>query len=126
MLYYYFFILQSVPTYMHMLRHLVRSEIHAKTLLPKSFLRTAGPIKATIGHYPIRCFGNEETKCQLDYADVAMAHLAHYRDGCQKGVNEWCDAYTNSTVEDRAILKFKDKLVTRVKRTLRDLGFIRS
>ncbi len=108
---------------MHMLRHLVRSDLHARVLVPKSILVSDAPIKATIGHYPIRCFGDKNGQCNLHYIDHKVAHLAHYREGCQQAVNKWCHLYLNSTVEDTAILRFKDELFSRVKQTLQDLKF---
>ncbi len=76
---------------MHMLRHLVRSELRAggdvspRHLVEKSVLRTSSPIKSVMAHYPSSCLGRG--RCKPLWVDRSLAHLAHYREGCQKSVN---------------------------------------
>ena len=109
---------------MHMLRHLVRSKQHTRVMLPKTFLRTDSAIKLANCHFPFHCLGGNDSSCNVHYLDTELGHLAHYRDGCQDMVSKTCRSYLKDTVEDTAVLRFKDKLIARVQDALQDLQFL--
>ncbi len=55
--------------------------------------------------------------------DVEVAHLAHYREGCQARFKDQCETFMRDTVEDLTILKYKGDLLQGVKKAMQDLGF---
>ncbi len=118
---------RDVPSHMHMLRHLVRSVRHTPMgSVPKSILKTDSYIRTTIGHYPAHCFGKKMKymRCPASFVNAEVAHMAHYREGCQTGVAKECESYTNETVVDAAVVRFKDRLVRNVERTLGSIDLL--
>lgn len=59
--------------------------------------------------------------CRL-VAPATEGYLAHYRKTCQKGVRN-CAELVSETVEDTAVLRFKEEMVRRVGKTMGDLGW---
>ncbi len=113
---------QTVPEHMHMLRHLVRSEKHTKAGVPKSIVKTGTSfIKTVMAHHPSSCLDGH--RCASHWVDPELAHMTHYREGCQLSQRKICHEYTDKTVEDLAILRFKDDLVERAEATLKSLNF---
>ncbi len=109
---------QTVPEYLHMTRHLLRSAVPTGGL-HKSITKTSAG-KTLYAHSPTSCL--EHCKSYRVNFDQE-GYLAHYRKTCQGGVRD-CTKYTEQTVEDGTILRFKDALAARVKQTLRDLHFL--
>ena len=113
---------QSVPEYMHMLRHLVRSQKHTQHRVPKSIFKTHQYIKTVMAHHHSSCLKGH--KCPREYVDQNLAHMTHYRDGCQRAQAKQFDSYKNKTIEDFGILRFKEELLERVNKTLTDIGWV--
>ena len=83
---------------LHMLRHLVRIRNHTKS--PKSILRTSGAlVQTTMAHGLTSCIGSVATLggnnvtvrrlgCPIVWVKEDLAHVAHYRDGCNFGLRK--------------------------------------
>ncbi len=79
---------------LHMLHHLVRTRNHTKSVTPKSILRTSGAwVQTTMAHGLSSCIGSVATLggnngtvrrlgCPIVWVKEDLAHVAHYRDGC--------------------------------------------
>ncbi len=107
---------QTIPSHMHMLRHVMRTDKRPHTLF-KSIIKT-GEGKTMYSHYPTSCLRGY---CYNMAANPqTVGYMAHYRKTCQKAVPE-CANYLNQTVRDETLLRFKDRLVKRVSAALADL-----
>lgn len=113
---------QTVPEYMHMLRHLKRSQKHTNGFLPKSIFKTQQFIKSVGAHTQTSCMNGY--RCPKHFVKENFAHLAHYREGCQKKEAKNCISYTSKVVDDLGILRFKDDLIQKVNSTLHDLQLL--
>ncbi len=113
----------DIPDHHHMLLHLVRMSGHTGDDFMKSIVRVRDADVKTLGaHYPTSCAVPYE--CATLDADPELAHLAHYREGCQRGVSKaQCTTYASHTEEDSSIVRFKDELVARVEHTLGELSY---
>ncbi len=109
---------QTVPEYLHMSRHIIRSA-EPTVGLYKSITKTSAG-KTLYAHSPTACLGYCKSY-HVSFKDEG--YLAHYRKTCQGGVRD-CTKYTEETVEDGVILRFKDALAGRVEQALRDLHFL--
>ena len=61
-------------------------------------------------HIPLRCIGG----CQKVDIDPEIAHMAHYRDGCNRATRNTCGQYTKPVALDTAAFRFKEELIRRV------------
>ncbi len=111
----------SIPDYMHMLGHTVRS-VQSTAGLFKSIFRS-DRISTAFAHSPTRCL-THSGKCNFKIVDAGTALMAHYRRGCQKATKRICDRYTKDPTEDRSLIRFAHKLVERTQESLKRLGWL--
>ena len=109
----------KIPNSIHMLRHVYRSKNYLKG---KSFIGTEN-VKIVGMHRPFKCLNNQT--CTFHEVDMAVAHVAHYRTGCQRmvGRNAEClEHFRKELVWDTTLWEFVDVLVPRCINTYTQLG----
>ena len=142
--------IQQLPNHMHMLRHVIRSNI-LDTSHMKSIHKT-DHVVIVHSHYAIKCF---EGCCNSEIVDPNTALLHHYRNDCQGGKNPEkyykgditkvnkvippcqggknlethahkviipCYKMKNSTIKDSVIWQYKEQLMNRVSKSMLSLG----
>ncbi|XP_064084261.1 uncharacterized protein LOC135199996 [Macrobrachium nipponense] len=113
---------RDVPPYMHMLRHVRRSRNynHPEHYI-KSFFDTER-VLSIHNHFPLTCLG---AGCSPYFVNTSDGHLQHYRHYCVEHLESVCEkAFRNDSVRDTNIFRFKEPLISGVKRTLLKLGFV--
>ena len=66
-------------------------------------------VKSVGCHYATNCLENE--KCARKKVKSNIAHVHHYRNGCQKFVAAKCnDTYQSDLVKDTILWEFKEKI----------------
>ncbi|XP_015115753.1 uncharacterized protein LOC107040257 [Diachasma alloeum] len=109
-----------VPRYMHMLQHVYRSKNYTK---PNQYIKCFHNPERVVtlhNHFPLACLGSGCTSYPIDTQD---AQLQHYRADCVKSLKKTCLQYRENSVLDTKIWRYKDKLVERVTKALKDLKF---
>ncbi len=93
-------------------------------------MKVPGRIKTTIGHRPSACLphqaaaaGSPGAECRQVWVSPAVAHLAHYRSGCQMRIEKTtlCREMLTKRTEDVAIWRFKEELIKRVANALANI-----
>ena len=80
-------------------------------------------------HYPINCLTYESRYCNSFVVKPPLAHLQHWRRHCKNtycnskiGATEKCTLdCLNSTVYDSSIFKYKEKLLSRMKKMIEEI-----
>jgi Glycosyltransferase family 92 len=107
----------EIPVYMHMLQHIQRSQnFTEKKKFVKSFHDTRR-IKVVHNHTPMFCLSSN-SKCHRFPIPRNISQVSHYRSNLRKH-----EALFNVTIEDKTILKFKDRLIDAVQETLKATKF---
>ena len=107
-----------VPSYLHMLSHIYRSRNHAT--LVKSFMATEY-VKSVGTHYAANCM--EKEKCDRQLVSSDIAHVHHYRTGCQRAVADVCNkTFRNDIVKDTSLWQFKQQLSFKCLKTINQLN----
>ena len=96
---------KRVPSYLHMLSHIYRSRNHVN--LSKSFMATEY-VKSVGSHFAANCIDKEKCDCQKVSSNIA--HVHHYRTGCQRAVINCNETFQNDIVKDTTLWKFKQQL----------------
>jgi hypothetical protein len=117
--------LQQLPNYMHILRHVIRSN-KFDTNHMKSIHKT-DRVVLVHSHYAIKCFESKsfiegKRSCNSKFVGPHIAQLQHYRKSCQ-GKKD-CAEMKRLTVKDSIIWRYKTQLVDRVSKSLVALGFM--
>ncbi|XP_015600282.1 uncharacterized protein LOC107270104 [Cephus cinctus] len=111
---------KDVPRYMHMLQHVYRSKNFTK---PNQYIKCFHNPERVVtlhNHFPLACLGAGCTSYPIETDD---AQLQHYRADCVKSLKKSCVEYRENSVMDTTIWRYKEKLIERVTRTLKTLGF---
>lgn len=111
---------EDVPRYMYFLQHVYRAFNYTK---PGSYVKCFHDpqrIHVLHNHYPIACL---EGGCSFENMPTDLVHLQHYRSDCKPELKKVCPSFLNNTVLEGSILRYKEPLVRRTVRALRDLGF---
>lgn len=110
-----------IPDYMHMLNHVHRTVNHTKPgFFIKSFFDTERILIAH-NHYPLKCLNGTCRSFPLSTKDV---QLQHYRANCVGELAKQCADMKKNIVKDTTIWKFKEKLLTRVKKVIKELNLL--
>ncbi len=75
-------VIEDVPDFFHMMRHIYRSAYHTPFPLMKSVVRTSD-VKTLFSHFPTSCLRGQ---CQYRRVDSEIGYLAHYRTTCQVSI----------------------------------------
>lgn len=106
-------VVEDIPFYTPMLRHITRGGIFVFASSPKGFHDTRYS-RTFYNHYVLSCITRD---CQIHKVTAVVAQVNHYR-----------DVYTNSTgaiyKEDKVLWKYKDELINRTTIALKELDFI--
>ncbi|KAI5730830.1 hypothetical protein M8J77_000510 [Diaphorina citri] len=105
---------------MHMLQHVYRSKNFTK---PNQYVKCFHNPERTLtlhNHFPLACLSQGCTSYAINTED---AQLQHYRADCVKTLKKSCIEFRSNSIADTTIWKFKDELIARTSRTLRNLGF---
>lgn len=111
---------KDIPRYMHMLQHVYRSKNFTK---PNQYVKCFHNPERTLtlhNHFPLACLSQGCTSYAIATED---AQLQHYRADCVKTLKKSCVEFRSNSIADTTIWKFKDELIARTSRTLRNLGF---
>ncbi|KAI5726837.1 hypothetical protein M8J76_009301 [Diaphorina citri] len=111
---------KDIPRYMHMLQHVYRSKNFTK---PNQYVKCFHNPERTLtlhNHFPLACLSQGCTSYAINTED---AQLQHYRADCVKTLKKSCIEFRSNSIADTTIWKFKDELIARTSRTLRNLGF---
>ncbi|XP_048512087.1 uncharacterized protein LOC105684351 isoform X2 [Athalia rosae] len=111
---------KDVPRYMHMLQHVYRSQNFTKPNQYVKCFHNPERVVTLHNHFPLACLGSGCTSYPIETGD---AQLQHYRADCVKSLKKTCVEYRENSVMDTTIWKYKSKLIDRVTRTLKTLGF---
>jgi hypothetical protein len=80
---------------------------------------------AVHNHFPMSCVGGDDhTNCSVVHFDPDAAHLHHYRSTCAldpSEAEEDCSYYMRDSVRDTNLWKYKDMLIDRVTKALREI-----
>ena len=109
----------DIPNSIHMLRHVYRSKNYLKG---KSFISTE-EVKTVGMHRAFKCLDGHN--CNYNKVNENLAHVAHYRIGCQTMVGNatMClEKFRKDVVWDTTLWEFEDVLVPRCKNTYSELG----
>uniref|UniRef100_A0A023GAL3 Glycosyltransferase family 92 protein n=1 Tax=Amblyomma triste TaxID=251400 RepID=A0A023GAL3_AMBTT len=110
----------GIPGYMHMLQHVYRAKNFTK---PGSYVKcfhNVDRIVSVHNHFPLNCFGT----CTTYSIDTPYAQLQHYRKDCVGPLKKSCNSeFKVYTVRDTTIWRYKDELIQRATKALKDLGF---
>ena len=105
----------GTPYFMHMLRHLYRSNALTKG---KYFVGTKY-VKTVSFHTAKQCLDGH---CKYQNVDPELALLHHYRKGCQRRFSDdECSKMQKDLVFDNALLTFQEKLMQRCNTTISQL-----
>jgi len=106
---------------MHMLQHVYRSKNFTK---PNQYIKCFHNPERVVtlhNHFPLACLGAGCTSYPIETED---AQLQHYRADCVRSLKKkTCVEYRENSVIDTTIWRYKDKLISRVTRALKTLGF---
>ncbi|XP_014216670.1 uncharacterized protein LOC106645338 [Copidosoma floridanum] len=111
----------NIPRYMHMLQHVYRSKNFTK---PNQYIKCFHNPERVVtlhNHFPLACLG---AGCSSYPIDTEDAQLQHYRADCVKSLKKTCIEYREKRIQDTTIWRYKDKLVSKVRATLKILGFL--
>ncbi|KAL1454978.1 hypothetical protein WDU94_009105 [Cyamophila willieti] len=111
---------KDIPRYMHMLQHVYRSKNFTK---PNQYVKCFHNPERTLtlhNHFPLACLSQGCTSYAIHTED---AQLQHYRADCVKTLKKSCVEFRSNSIADTTIWKFKDELIAKTSRTLRELGF---
>ncbi|CAH0549322.1 unnamed protein product [Brassicogethes aeneus] len=111
---------KEIPRYMHMLQHVYRTRNFTKPGQYVKCFHNTEKVLTLHNHFPLSCLGSGCTSYPIDTAD---AQLHHYRADCVKTLKKSCEEFRKTSVMDTTIWKFKEPLVERVSKTLKNLGF---
>ena len=116
----------DIPEFMHMLRHVYRSKTHSPFGKGVKSIHNTDHVKLVLQHYPFECLDNQCYESIVNVS-VQVAHLHHYRQGCQRFTSEKeCNEdYKKVVVKDTTLLKFKQQLLDQSIETLSQLGLIK-
>lgn len=110
----------GIPGYMHMLQHVYRAKNFTK---PGSYVKCFHNVERIVSvhnHFPLNCFGT----CTTYSIDTPYAQLQHYRKDCVGPLKKSCNSdFKVYTVKDTTIWRYKDELIQRATKALKDLGF---
>lgn len=110
----------GVPSYMHMLSHVVRSRNYTKPGQYVKCFHNTERVVSLHNHFPLNCFGT----CTSYSINTTLAHLQHYRKDCVGPLHNACNKdFRAHTVRDTTIWRYKEPLINRVTQTLYNLGF---
>ncbi|XP_015518279.1 uncharacterized protein [Neodiprion pinetum] len=111
---------KDVPRYMHMLQHVYRAQNFTKPNQYVKCFHNPERVVTLHNHFPLACLGSGCTSYPIETED---AQLQHYRADCVKSLKKSCVEYRENSVMDTTIWRYKNKLIDRVTRTLKTLGF---
>lgn len=110
----------GIPGFMHMLQHVYRAKNFTK---PGSYVKCFHNVERIVSvhnHFPLNCFGS----CTTYSIDTPYAQLQHYRKDCVGPLKKSCNSdFKLYTVKDTTIWRYKDELIQRASKALKDLGF---
>ena len=111
--------IHSIPNFMLILNHKYRSENYTKG---KSFINTQH-VKLVNSHKGTKCLDGH---CNYAMVNSDLAHIQHYRRGCQRHVGSAEDRYEKfqkHLVLDISLWELQEQLLARSVDTLSRLGF---
>lgn len=112
----------GIPKYLHIMNHVYRTQEFTP---PKHFVKTfhkTSEIVTLHNHLPLQCV---TWMCRLREIDPNLAQLQHYRAECARGLKvDSCDKLKKKTVMDTGVWRFKDEVIERVVKVLKDLGYV--
>lgn len=112
---------QTVPEYLHMLRHTSRAKEYTKVgYATKCFHRTDA-VLTLHNHFALDCLTGY---CHTYDISEKDAQLNHYRKECSPSGSNTCKV-ADSFLEDSTINNYKTKLIKRSLSTLLELGLVR-
>lgn len=109
----------GIPRYLHMLQHVYRSQNYTK---PGQYVKCFHNTERAVSlhnHFPLNCFGT----CTTYSVPVQLAHLQHYRKDCVGPLKNSCKDFRAYTTRDTTIFRYKDELIHRTTKVLRQLNF---
>jgi len=111
----------DIPSNMHMMQHVYRSNKYNPELFFTKAFHNPERGLAMYNHLPTSCL--PDGACVNYEVNVNLAQMHHYRKTCKPALWDVCHKYTNTTVEDTVIWKWKDRVVSGTQGALRQLGF---
>lgn len=107
----------DVPNDYLFLQHIYRAANFCEEgMRPKSF-QNAETTEVPHNHYALECLGKMGW-CDAVAVDVDDGKLHHYRRTCDFTA-DLCDDYSNNTVKDAALWRFKDQIIKNVENSLK-------
>lgn len=107
----------DVPFYLHMLKHVHRTNTAKIKPMHEKCFHVPGSIKIGGNHGPVSCFGG----CKKYWFPLMKVQLQHY---CDKQISNRCSKTDNTSVLDTNIWRYKTALIEKVLSTLNKLGFL--
>ncbi|KAJ8890973.1 hypothetical protein PR048_010482 [Dryococelus australis] len=114
---------KNIPRYMHMLQHVYRSKNFTKPNQYVKCFHNPERVLTLHNHFPLACLASSCTSYAINTTD---AQLQHYRADCVRTLKKSCVEYRQNSVIDTTIWKFKDALIARTAKSLKELGFFGS
>ncbi|XP_026467380.1 uncharacterized protein LOC113370925 [Ctenocephalides felis] len=110
---------KDIPKYLHMLQHVHRSQNFTKPGQYVKCFHNPERVLTLHNHYPFACIGGACSSYPIETAD---AQMQHYRADCVNGMQN-CAEYSEHSIEDTTIWRYKEKLIKRSNSALAALGF---
>lgn len=113
----------DVPKDFMFLQHIYRAANFCEQgMRPKSF-QNAETTEIAHNHYALECLGKMGW-CDAVSIEVDDGKLHHYRRTCDF-TPEQCDDYSNNTVKDISLWRFKDKIIKNVEKSLKAIEVLK-
>jgi Glycosyltransferase family 92 len=110
----------EVPINMKFLQHIYRAANYAEPGVGSKSFQSTKHVLGMHNHFPLECLDSK--CCDALGIETKYAQLNHYRRDCETYRFDECEDYKKNTVRDETLWKYKDELIERVNRTLKELN----